>query len=106
MTTRTSRRRALDKALSLLIPGAPFADMEAIRQAAAAPHFRSLPPSVAAWLTIVSHIRHRHTDYDLLLEQGYDRESARHFSAEEINAALTEWRAIRLVDPGAEGDAL
>ncbi len=106
MTIKTSRRRALDKALSLLVPGAPFADMEAIRQAAAARHFRSLPPSVAVWLAIVAHIRHRHTDYDLLLEQGYDRDSARHFSAEEINAVLTGWRATKFVDPAAENDAI
>lgn len=98
MKARTGRQRALAKALTALIPGAPFSDMEAIRAAAGARHLRSLPPSVAAWLTVIAHVRHNHTDYDKLLDEGYDREAARYFTTGDINLVLTNWRATRLVD--------
>ena len=37
--------------------------------------------------------------YDTLLEEGYDRESARFFVVDHINKVLTNWRATRLLDP-------
>ncbi len=70
MSAPTGRRRALAKALTLLLPLAPFADLEAIRAAAGAPSLRTLPPTVAVWLAAVAHIRHVHTDYDRLLAEG------------------------------------
>lgn len=98
----TERRRAIARNVTLLIPQAPFIDAEAIRQAAGAKHMKTLPPSVAVWLAIVSHIRHVHTGYDALLDEGYDRESARFFVVDEINRVLTTWRATRLLAP--DGD--
>jgi len=98
MSAPTGRRRALAKALTLLLPLAPFADLEAIRAAAGAPSLRTLPPTVAVWLAAVAHIRHVHTDYDRLLAEGYDRDSARFFVIEATNAVLTRWRATRLLD--------
>lgn len=106
MTARTGRQRALAKALSTLVPGAPYADMEPIRKAASARHLRTLPPAVAAWLAIIAHIRHRHTNYDELLAEGYDRESARHFTADQINSVLTDWRASRFLDPDSPNDIM
>jgi hypothetical protein len=98
----TGRRRALAKALTALLPMAPFSDIEAIRADAAARHMKTLPPTVAAWLATIAHVRHQHTDYDRLLAEGYDREAARFFVVDEINAVLTRWRATRLLDPGGE----
>lgn len=100
MTAKTQRRRAIDKALTLLLPMAPYADAEQIRGDAGAPHLKALPVSTAVWLAAVAHIRHQHTDYDRLLDEGYDREAARFFVIEATNAVLTSWRATRLLDSG------
>lgn len=98
----TQRQRALAKALTLLLPWAPYSDAEAIRAQANAMHLKTLPPSTALWLATVAHIRHRHTDYDSLLAEGYDRDSARFFVMDRINEVLTSWRATRLLDPDDE----
>ena len=95
----TERQRAIAKAVTLLIPLAPWSDAEAIREQAAAKHMKTLPPSVAVWLTTVAHVRHMHTRYEELLDEGYDRDSARFFVVDEINAWLTKWRATRLLEP-------
>ena len=99
MITNTGRTKAIAKALAALLPLAPYADIEEIRAASLARHMRALPPGIATWLATIAHVRHQHTDYDALRDQGYDKESARHFTADAINAKLTEWRATRLLDP-------
>jgi hypothetical protein len=98
----TSRQRAIGKALSALLPLAPYADTEPIRSAALSAKFKTLPPTIAVWLATVAHIRHEHTAYDRLLAEGYDREAARFFVVDEINAVLTSWRATRLLEPDDE----
>ena len=95
----TSRQRALGKALTLLLPLAPYADTEKIRLDAGARHMKTLPPAIAVWLATIAHIRHEHTDYEHLLDEGYGREAARFFVVDETNAVLTRWRATRLLDP-------
>ena len=102
MTARTGRQRAIAKALTALLPIAPYADIEAIREAALARKMRELPPSIAVWIATVAHVRHVHTQYDQLLDEGYDRDAARHFVIDEINAVLTTWRATRLVEEDEE----
>ena len=104
MTARTGRQKAVAKALTALLPMAPYSDMEEIREAALARHMRDLPPGIATWLATVAHVRHRYTDYDELRDQGYDKESARHFTAAAINDKLTVWRATRLLDPDDPGN--
>ena len=99
MIGRTGRAKALAKALTALLPLAPYADIEAIRELASARKMRELPPSIAVWIATVTHVRHMHTEYDALLAEGYDRDAARHFVVDEINAVLTAWRATRLLDP-------
>ena len=99
MNRSTGRRKAIAKALTVLLPMAPYADIEKIRADAGAPHLKTLPASIAVWLATVAHIRHAHTDYEKLLAEGYDRDSARFFVVNEINAWLTKWRATRLLDP-------
>jgi hypothetical protein len=98
----TSRQRAVGKALSALLPMAPYADTEPIREAALAAKFKMLPPSIAVWLATIAHVRHEHTAYDRLLAEGYDRDAARFFVVDEINAVLTRWRATRLLEPDGE----
>ncbi|MCG6115441.1 MAG: DUF2293 domain-containing protein [Mesorhizobium sp.] len=98
MIGRTGRTKALAKALTVLLPQAPYADIEAIRDIASARKMRELPPSIAVWIATVTHVRHVHTEYDALLSEGYDRDAARHFVVDEINEVLTVWRATRLLD--------
>ena len=98
----TNRQRAIAKALTALLPLAPYIDAEKIRADASQPHLKTLPPSLAVWLATVAHIRHVHTEYERLLGEGYDRESARFFVIDQINDVLTRWRATRLLDPDNE----
>lgn len=98
----TNRRRAIAKALTVLLPMAPYADTERIRTDAGAVHMKTLPASTAVWLATVAHVRHQHTDYEKLLDEGYDRDSARFFVIEATNQVLTRWRATRLLDPDDE----
>ena len=98
----TARQIAIGKALTALLPLAPYSDAEKIRTEAGARHLKTLPPQIAVWLATVAHVRHEHTDYDRLLAEGYDRDSARFFVADAINAVLTRWRATRLLDPDDE----
>lgn len=100
----TQRQREIATGLTLLIPLAPWSDAEAIREAAGQKHLKTLPPSVALWLATVAHIRHQHTSYDALLEEGYDRDSARYFVVDEINRVLTGWRSTRLLDPDGDDE--
>ncbi len=103
MKVSTKRRKAIAEALTLLLPGAPYADIEAIRADAGSKHMKELPPSIAAWLATVAHVRHRHTEYDQLFAEGYDRDAARFFVIDRTNEVLTTWRATRLLDPD-DGD--
>ncbi len=102
MVAPTGRRRAVAKALTALLPLAPYADIEAIRTEALAVHMKTLPPSIAVWLATVAYVRHAHTDYEKLMSEGYDRDSARFFVIDQTNATLTRWRATRLLDPDDE----
>jgi hypothetical protein len=52
-------------------------------------------PETAAWLSLVAYARHVFTEYDALLQQGYDRDSARHFVAAEIERLLVSWGVRR-----------
>lgn len=62
---------------------------------------RSAAPETAAWLALVAYARHVFTEYDDLLSQGYDQESARHFVAETIEETLSGWGVKRrLVSDG------
>jgi hypothetical protein len=98
----TSRHNAIAKALTLLLPGAPYADIEAIRAEASQRRMSDLPPSIAVWLTTLAHVRHQHTEYDALMDEGYDRDAARFFVLDDVNEVLTTWRATRLLDPNDE----
>lgn len=83
------------KLLRALCPQIPFADAERILKASAEKAKIALPPSINLWLTLIAYIRHQHTEYDKLLAEGYDRDAARHFTRDEINAVLKRWGCQR-----------
>ncbi len=56
---------------------------------------RQASPEAAAWLSLVAYVRHVFTEYDDLLQQGYDEASARHFVAADIEAVLSGWGVRR-----------
>lgn len=97
----TLRQKKIAESLTAIVPRAPFIDAEAIRERARSRRMRDLAPRTAIWLATVSHIRHVHTDYDELLGSGYDRDAARFFVLDEINAILDRWGATRRLDPDA-----
>lgn len=98
MRPSTNRQRSIGKALTALLPMAPYADIEKIREMASARDMRELPPSIAVWIATVTYVRHEHSSYDTLLDEGYERDAARFFVVGEINETLTRWRATRLLD--------
>jgi hypothetical protein len=92
------RRAAIEEALRIIAPDVPDFERGAILDHAVdSLGLRSASPQAAAWLSLVAFIRHALTDYDELLAQGYDTESARHFVAEDIDARLAEWGSRRTV---------
>lgn len=100
----TRRQQAIRKALRALAPGIPLADAQAVIELAERRHMKDLPPSTALWLALGSHVRHAHTDYDRLLTEGYERDAARFFVADDTDAVLTGWGCQRSVveDEGDE----
>jgi len=61
-------------------------------------------PQAAAWASLVAYVRHTYTDYDDLLADGYDVDSARHFVLDGINAVLADWGCRRRVSGEASDD--
>ncbi len=60
-------------------------------------------PGTAAWLSLIAYVRHVLTDYDELLEQGYDQDSARYFVADEIETVLAGWGCARHLSDSEAG---
>jgi hypothetical protein len=98
----TRRQQAIRKALRALTPGISLSDAEAVMALAQQRHMRELPPSTALWLALGSHVRHVHTDYERLLAEGYDRDAARFFVADETDAVLAGWGCQRSVSDGED----
>jgi hypothetical protein len=96
-----SRRSSIEQALGHLAPRIPPHEFSAVvDHALDSAGLKSASPESAAWLSLVAYVRHVFTDYDDLMRQGYDRESARHFVGHEIEAVLQGWGARRRL--GAE----
>ncbi len=98
MSAFTHRNQAIRKALRILAPLIPYADSEPVLERAAKLTRADLSIGAALWLAIVAHIRHRHTDYDALLTEGYDRDAARHFVVEETEEVLRTWGCSKRID--------
>lgn len=99
---KTARVKELTKQLRQLCPQMPLADFTPVLEAAAARHLKHLPPSIALWQALGAHVRHTHTDYDSLLEDGYDRDSARFFVVEAMNETLRDWGCSQRVSGEGE----
>ena len=90
------RRDVLEEALRRLAPKIPPHEFGAVvDHALDSRGLRAAAPETAAWLSLVAYVRHTFTDYDERLEQGYDRDSARFFVAEEIGEVLAAWGVKR-----------
>lgn len=100
-----NRREAIESAVRILAPRIPRHEFEAVADHALGSRgLHTASPEAAAWLSLVSYIRHRLTDYDSLLDEGYDVDSARFFVLEDINSTLQEWGSPRRVAEEDEVD--
>jgi hypothetical protein len=88
----------LTKLLREMLPQITLSDFQAIEEIAKRGHLRHLPPGIIAWQAITTHVRHNHTEYDQLLEEGYDSDSARHFVLDVMNEKLAEWGCLRRIE--------
>jgi hypothetical protein len=91
-----AKRSDIEAALRRLGPKIPPHEFSAvIDHARDSPGLRTASAETAAWLSLVAYLRHAFTDYDELLAQGYDQDSARFFVAGEMQAVLDEWGVRR-----------
>ncbi len=91
-----ARRSDIEAALRQLAPAIPRHEFGAVvDHAIDSRGLATAAPQTAAWLSLVAYVRHVHTEYDALLEQGYDEESARFFVAADINGVLADWGVRR-----------
>jgi hypothetical protein len=96
-----AKRTDIEAALRRLAPNIPPHEFSAVvDHALDSPGLRTALPENAAWLSLVAYLRHAFTDYDELLAQGYDQDSARFFVAEEMQAMLEEWGVRRKLTTG------
>ena len=94
-----TNRPALEAALRRLAPNLPSHEFGAvIDHALDSKGLRQAAPENAVWLSLVAYARHVFTEYDDLLTQGYDRESARHFVMDEIAGQLRAWGVRRTLN--------
>ena len=99
MNTR-GKSKEVKRRLRELVPMATMEDFLLIEEIADAGHLRHLPPSIKAWQAITTHARHTYTEYDALLEEGYDQDTARHFILDDLNAKLADWGCSDIVNEG------
>jgi hypothetical protein len=91
-----SRRADIEAALRRLAPRMPpYEHGAVVDHAMDSQGLKPASPESAAWLSLVAYVRHTLTDYDELLTQGYDQDSARFFVVEEMDAVLAGWGVRR-----------
>jgi hypothetical protein len=94
------KRIDIEAALRRLAPGIPPHELGAVvDHALDSRGLRTASPEAAAWLSLVAYVRHVLTEYDDLLDQGYDVDSARHFVTADIAATLKSWGVRRSLSP-------
>lgn len=92
------RRETIEAALLRLAPAIPDHECSAIvDHAVDSRGLRTASPETAAWLSMVAYVRHQLTEYDELIAQGYDAESARFFVLDDTNATLVDWKVRRQI---------
>jgi hypothetical protein len=93
-------RSAVESALRHLAPRMPRQEFAAVvDHAMDSPGLRVASPENAAWLSLVAYARHMATEYDDLLAQGYDQDSARFFVADDLHEVLAGWGVKRKLNP-------
>ena len=91
-----AKRSEIEAALRRLAPKLPPHEFAAVvDHAMDSAGLRPAAPEAAAWLSLVAYVRHVFTDYDALLREGYDHDSARFFVAAEIEEILGGWGVTR-----------
>lgn len=106
MRRRRGRKQEKDlkDKLREMLPRITLSDFQDILSIAHKGHLRHLPDTIVLWQAVTTHIRHAHTDYDDLMEDGYDQHSARHFVLDAMNEKLAEWGSSRFLDASADTD--
>ena len=101
-----ARPQAIEAALRRLAPLIPDHEAQAVvDQGLASPGLRGAAPEPPACLSPVASARHTFTDYDGLLAEGYDRDSARQFVLDDLDAVLKGWGVRRrLADEPEAGE--
>jgi hypothetical protein len=95
-----AKRADIEVALRRLAPRIPPHEfMAVVDHAVDSPGLNAATPETAAWLSLVAYIRHTFTDYDELLREGYDQDSARFFVADDMADVLTDWGVRRPLSP-------
>ena len=93
-----AKRDAIERELRRLAPRIPPHEFAAVvDHAMDSAGLKAASPQAAAWLSLVAYVRHVFTEYDALLREGYEPDSARFFVAEEINEVLSGWGVRRRV---------
>jgi hypothetical protein len=98
-----AHRTDVELALRRLAPRIPEHELGAVvDHAMDSAGLRSAAPEAAAWLSLTAYVRHVLTEYDALLEQGYDPDSARFFVVDEMDEILAGWGVRRRLadEPG------
>ena len=96
ITILMANRTEIEAALRRLAPRIPKHEFGAVvDHALDSRGLRGATPETAAWLSLVAYVRHALTDYDDLLAQGYDQDSARFFVTGDMERVLTEWGVRR-----------
>jgi hypothetical protein len=91
-----AKRSDIETALRRLAPRIPPHEFGAVvDRAIDSRGLHVAAPETAAWLALVSYVRHTLTEYDELLEQGYDVDSARHFVLGAMDEVLRGWGVRR-----------
>jgi hypothetical protein len=89
-------RTEIEAALRRLAPRIPAHEFAAVvDHARDSRGLRAASPEEAAWLSLTAYVRHAFTEYDELLRQGYDHDSARFFVAGEMETILRGWGVRR-----------
>jgi hypothetical protein len=95
-----AKRADIEIALRRLAPRIPAHEFAAVvDHAIDSPGLNVATPETAAWLSLLAYVRHVLTDYDDLLHEGYDQDSARFFVASDMAAVLSEWGVRREFRP-------
>ena len=93
-----SRRADIEAALRQLAPRIPKHEFGAVvDHALDSAGLHTAAPETAAWLSLVAYVRHVLTDYDALLAEGYDVDSARFFVLDKTTEVLEVWGVRRPV---------